>query len=414
MYNTLNRHQSTPSPKRALSPIHIVTDMRGDRLQEDDTYNAKPSLDSAHGLSATRLCPPQTPQAQQLPRWPSPALDHSLPSFSNSPFSPSSPESPVSPIVPVFEQSKKSRVPTRQSSLKRTSSRRMAIPEHVGDLAVGKLIGHGSFSQTFQAYNSTSMYAVKVRLPSTNPALFEHERSVLATLTYRNQHDQVGSENVVKYYPELSEVDHSVFWLYDTSLDNLVRSPQFQVDPNSLDFFDFRIISQPLVGVQNWVDWARQLKHGLEFIHSQGIVHADLKPDNVLVDTHGNQLVIADFSGAIDINKQPASVLAKDLIEGFAWSPVYTDPQVRKQTSLPSFRSDIYALGLVLAFMATGVEPYSTAKNATQRLLWMDKIKPLDSFDPDVMPRLTKVRPVIKLLLDRSFDGVDKALAIVQ
>lgn len=344
---------------------------------------------------------------QHLARWASPELSP-VPALM---YSPGSPASPISPIAPIARQPSERRTP---------SSRRVSSKGELpgSDIALGRQIGQGSFSTTFKGTLGANVYAVKVRLSSTSVALFAHEQHVLTKLSAGTRagdsSEPAAGPGVVRFYGELSKQDFSVFDLYDTNLELLVREPRFQVDPTSLDYFDFRVMSQPVVGLPNFVRWARQLKSGVEFLHSHGVIHTDIKPDNVLFQRQQNAVVLADFSGAIDLDEQPGSILPTELVSGLAAglasAPVFTDPAVRHQQCLPSQRSDKYALGLVFAFMATGAEPYATAKNPTQRIVWMDKIKPLDSFDPDLLPRLSKVRKVIGLCLERSFDGVDEAL----
>lgn len=378
----------------------------------------------------TRMDSPTTPELQQSSKWTHDDANTSAPELMNSPSSMYSVNSPVTPISPTtpsrvpFVNEKRSNVDTpllrtfthqdkqtlslptptvsRQSSTRRSQST-------LGSLTVGRQIGSGTFSKIFEAYGPQGIFAIKTRISSTPKEIFASEMSVLSKLRQNG-----GSEMpVVQFYPELSDEDHCVLEMFQTSLDSLVKSPKFRPDENSIDFFDYRLMIQPICGLKTWCLWAQKLVKGLKFIHAHNVVHADLKPDNVLVNNAlGGDAVLAisDFSAAVDLDAQPGSVLPSELPNHFALSPVFSDPELRHGTKLPSFGSDIYALGLVLAFCATGQEPYSSAKNATQRLLWMDKMGPLDSFDMDVTQRLKLVRPVIELLLQRRWDGVDEAL----
>lgn len=377
----------------------------------------------------TNMDSPTTPELQQSAKWSQDEANTSAPELMNSPssmYSVNSPTSPVSPNTPSrspFVNEKRCNVDTpllRSSTqikhplslptpvVSRQSSTRMSQTT-VGSLTVGRQIGSGTFSKIYEAYAPQGIFALKTRLSSTPEEVFRSEMAIMDKL----ERNGAGMP-IVQYYPELSDKDHCVLEMFQTTLESLVRSPKFRPDENSIDFFDYRLMIQPVCGLKTWCLWAQQLVKGLKYIHSHNIVHADLKPDNVLAKTaylgSETELAISDFSGAIDLDAQPGSVLPSELPNHFALSPVFSDPELRHGTMLPSFGSDIYALGLVLAFCATAQEPYSTAKNATQRILWMDKVGPLDSFDMDVSQRLKLVRPVIELLLKRSWDGVDEAL----
>jgi len=89
---------------------------------------------------------------------------------------------------------------------------------------------------------------------------------------------------------------------------------------------------------------------GLGHAHDLGVVHRDVKPDNVLVDAHGESK-LADFglvADRVEVNDWRA-------IEG---SPAYMSPEQVRGGPLDA-RSDLYACGAVLYELLTGHAPYS-------------------------------------------------------
>ncbi|MBI4615456.1 MAG: serine/threonine protein kinase [Planctomycetes bacterium] len=89
-------------------------------------------------------------------------------------------------------------------------------------------------------------------------------------------------------------------------------------------------------------------------IHEAGVVHGDLKPDNVLVDTAGNPWLV-DFGAASVLSEAPRPE-EDDLIVG---TLAYISPEiVREGVRGRSVRSDVYALGVMLYDILAGRLPF--------------------------------------------------------
>jgi serine/threonine-protein kinase len=93
------------------------------------------------------------------------------------------------------------------------------------------------------------------------------------------------------------------------------------------------------------LDVAQQLCAGLAAAHDHGILHLDLKPENVMVDGRGRAL-ITDFGVARRIDQ--------DASESMAGTPSYMAPEQRSAGAL-TVQTDLYALGLVLFEVFTGI-----------------------------------------------------------
>jgi serine/threonine-protein kinase len=92
------------------------------------------------------------------------------------------------------------------------------------------------------------------------------------------------------------------------------------------------------------LDLARDLCAGLAAVHDRGVVHRDLKPANVMVDGRG-QARLTDFGLALPSDSMEGA--------GFAGTPAYMSPE-QLEGRVPTPRSDLYALGLILYEMFTG------------------------------------------------------------
>jgi eukaryotic-like serine/threonine-protein kinase len=99
---------------------------------------------------------------------------------------------------------------------------------------------------------------------------------------------------------------------------------------------------------------ARQVADALGHAHVHGIVHRDVKPDNILLDTTGHVLV-TDFGIAKAAQEASVSQLTTEgMVVG---TPHYMSPEQATGETVDA-RSDIYSLGVVLYQMLAGVPPF--------------------------------------------------------
>ncbi len=105
------------------------------------------------------------------------------------------------------------------------------------------------------------------------------------------------------------------------------------------------------------LDYAIQICCGLSVAHKAGIIHRDIKPDNIMV-TLENQLKIMDFGLALRANTACAGI--KDSIAG---TYCYMSPEQACGDEV-DVRSDLFSTGIVLYEMITGQLPYKNAHQA--------------------------------------------------
>ena len=115
-----------------------------------------------------------------------------------------------------------------------------------------------------------------------------------------------------------------------------------------------RIADGPMP-VADALELVSQVAQALDVAHRAGVVHRDLKPDNVIVlERHGRPFVkLVDFGVAKLVAPQDRQITSHGLIIG---TPQYMSPE--QASGLPvSAQSDIYSLGLILFELLTGERP---------------------------------------------------------
>ena len=109
-----------------------------------------------------------------------------------------------------------------------------------------------------------------------------------------------------------------------------------------------------------------QICAGLQYAHDVGVVHRDVKPENILLDARGN-VKIADFGLAKLVSDDAdAGVLTR--ASQIMGTPLYMAPEQREAPLAVDHRADIYSLGVVFYEMLTGDLPVGRFSLPSERI----------------------------------------------
>src|SRR5439155_609524 len=129
----------------------------------------------------------------------------------------------------------------------------------------------------------------------------------------------------------------------------------------------------------------REVAWALAYAHSQGLVHRDVKADNIMLETATGRALVADF-GIAGLVRDAAAVAGGEVIG----TPEFMSPEQALGEPVDA-RSDLYALGVVGYFALSGALPFEGAQ-ATEVLAKQatEPPPPLSSVVPGVPRRLAR------------------------
>jgi serine/threonine protein kinase/tetratricopeptide (TPR) repeat protein len=137
-----------------------------------------------------------------------------------------------------------------------------------------------------------------------------------------------------------------------------------------------------------------QVCRALDAAHAEGVIHRDLKPQNIMVDKHG-RVVVMDFG--IARSREMPGLTQTGVVVG---TPEYMSPEQAKGEDIDS-RSDLFSLGIILYELLTGKSPYEATssvaallKRTQERAVPPIKLDPaIPKFMNDIVVRCLEIDP---------------------
>lgn len=241
-----------------------------------------------------------------------------------------------------------------------------------GDFRLDERLGGGGMGEVYRATQLSLQRAVAIKLvqsePGTQPELltrFHREAATLASLQ---------SPHIVAVYASgnlMLQESKRLHWL---AMEYMAGG--------DLGYWLAKY-GKPALDVALY--WLRQALQGLDYAHRHGIVHRDVKPQNLFLNAEGD-VKVGDF-GLVKLSVAPQhpSVTLQGTILG---TPYYMSPEQALGES-PDERSDLYSLGATFYELLSGRRPFDESTYAAVLVkLTQHPPPPLRSLAPDVPPAL--------------------------
>jgi serine/threonine-protein kinase len=241
------------------------------------------------------------------------------------------------------------------------------IGRSLGRFRIESLVGSGGFAWVYRGYDPELdiPVAIKVLKPQyagdeTFESRFRREASMAAKL--RHPH-------IIRILAVGREAD-AVYFVMDYLPNSLVE----------------RLKAMPTMPESFTVRLGTEVALALGFAHREGVIHRDIKADNILFDAHGNA-VVADFGIARAVSGYVQET-GTNMVVG---TPQYFSPEQARGLQLDG-RADIYSLGVTLYRVATGTLPfdgqdwYEIARQHVE-----DRPRKPRSLNPEVSPELERI-----------------------
>ena len=157
---------------------------------------------------------------------------------------------------------------------------------------------------------------------------------------------------------------------------------------------------EPRLPIEETRRFLREVADALDYAHQRGVIHRDIKPDNIMIDRESGRALVTDF-GIAWAMEAASRLTATGIAVG---TPTYMSPEQAVGERALDGRSDIYSLGVVAYQMLTGRVPFSASNSMALLLKHVtERPRSIAELRPDTPPAMTEAieRALLKSPEDR-------------
>ena len=242
----------------------------------------------------------------------------------------------------------------------------MAVSQKIGKYEILEELSHGSITSVFKAFQPDLKRVVLVK--RLHQKLVQEEDIRDRFFREAQVYAQINHPNIVSVFDFHSSEDGTYLvleYIKGNSLAEMINGKPFPLE-----------VSIALIS---------ELLDGLKYAHEKGIVHRDIKPDNLLISDDGvvkvSDFGLAVFEGATSLTRQ-------GMVVG---TPAYMSPEQAAGKKIDK-NSDIFSLGIVFFELLTGVNPYKADSfSACIKKIISDSSPKLIDYRSDLPLQLEKI-----------------------
>ncbi len=246
----------------------------------------------------------------------------------------------------------------------------MIAPKWFGNYLLEEQCGQGGMANVYRALDLTLDREVAIKVLKDEIAqmehsanLFLHEARIAAALNH-----------------------YGIIPIY--SCGEFEKQPFFVMQYMGNCSLEHQILIQPQIPVEKVVRWMIDIAEGLDNARRHGIIHHDVKPGNILLDSDGN-VKIGDFGIAHAIFDNRSNQLVE--VTGSWGSPHYVSPE-KLEEGKEDFQGDIFSLGATFYELLTGKAPFDSSEQVEMlRMRQAGTFTPVHELRSNVTPALSSL-----------------------
>ncbi|ABN66558.2 ser/thr protein kinase [Scheffersomyces stipitis CBS 6054] len=274
---------------------------------------------------------------------------------------------------------------------------------HTGEIETiqytqSQMVGHGSFGVVFQTQILPSNEIAAMKRVLQDKRFKNRELQIMKLVHHRNIAD-------LKYYFYTSN-DKNELYL------NLILEFVPETLYKASHFYVSKRLSMPAIEIKLYT---YQMLRALNYIHSQGICHRDIKPQNLLINPETGELKLCDFGSAKILNPNEPNV-------SYICSRYYRAPELIFGATNYTTKIDVWSAGCVMAELILG-QPLFPGESGIDQLVEIIKILGTPSKDqiknmnPNYMehkfPQIKPI-PLSKIFKKMSNDCIQFLIKVLQ